>query len=157
MPAEREGEPGRRWPRGRPPGPSSIPKCSAATTRTITATARRPAITLADGAKDHPILRGVEVDKLVGNGSLYKVSPLADIDDAAAHRQRSPTRSPSRSPGPTSPARRRPASSTRRSATSTTSQNPAFRKLLVNGLFWALEEPYPMGQDIDKLLPAAVK
>ena len=35
-------------------------------------------------------------------------------------------------------------------------ENPAFRKLLVNGLFWALEEPYPEGQDIDKLLPAAV-
>jgi type 1 glutamine amidotransferase len=34
-------------------------------------------------------------------------------------------------------------------------ENPAFRKLLVNGLFWALEEPYPAGQDIDKLLPAA--
>ena len=36
-------------------------------------------------------------------------------------------------------------------------QNPAFRKLLVNGLFWALEEPYPAGPDIDRLLPVAVK
>ena len=33
----------------------------------------------------------------------------------------------------------------------------AFRKLLVNAFFWALEEPYPKGQDIDKLLPSAVK
>ena len=36
-------------------------------------------------------------------------------------------------------------------------EEPAFRKLLVNALFWALEEPYPVGQNIDKLLPAAVK
>jgi len=28
------------------------------------------------GAKDHPILAGVDVDKLKGNGSLYRVSPL---------------------------------------------------------------------------------
>ena len=31
-----------------------------------------------DGAEDHPILKGVDVDELVGQGSLYKVSPLAD-------------------------------------------------------------------------------
>ena len=36
-------------------------------------------------------------------------------------------------------------------------EEPAFRKLLVNAFFWALEEPYPKGQDIDKLLPSAVK
>jgi len=35
--------------------------------------------------------------------------------------------------------------------------NPAFRKVLVNALYWSLEEPYPMGQDIEKLLPRAVK
>lgn len=34
-------------------------------------------VTLADGAKDHPILRGVKVEELHGAGSLYKVSPLA--------------------------------------------------------------------------------
>jgi hypothetical protein len=34
---------------------------------------------------------------------------------------------------------------------------PPLRKLLVNALFWALEEPYLKGQDIEKLLPAAVK
>ena len=34
-------------------------------------------------------------------------------------------------------------------------ENPAFRKLLVNALYWSLEEPYPKGQDIEKLLPAA--
>jgi type 1 glutamine amidotransferase len=34
-------------------------------------------VSLAPGAAAHPILRGVEPGKLLGNGSLYKVSPLA--------------------------------------------------------------------------------
>jgi nicotinamidase-related amidase/type 1 glutamine amidotransferase len=34
------------------------------------------AIKVATGAKDHPILAGIDVSKLVGHGSLYKVSPL---------------------------------------------------------------------------------
>jgi nicotinamidase-related amidase/type 1 glutamine amidotransferase len=34
-------------------------------------------IKIADGAADHPILAGVPVAQLHGNGSLYKVSPLA--------------------------------------------------------------------------------
>ena len=34
-------------------------------------------ITLAPEAGRHPILEGVRVNALVGNGSLYKVSPLA--------------------------------------------------------------------------------
>lgn len=33
-------------------------------------------VTLASGAEAHPILRGISVAKLIGNGSLYKVSPL---------------------------------------------------------------------------------
>ena len=35
------------------------------------------AVTVAAGAEGHPILEGVEVAKLVGHGSLYKVRPLA--------------------------------------------------------------------------------
>src|SRR5207244_1762855 len=38
----------------------------------------KTAITLADGAKDHAVLRGIEIDKLTGNGSLYKVKPLTE-------------------------------------------------------------------------------
>lgn len=34
-------------------------------------------LTLADGAAEHPILKGVDVTQFVGNGSLYQVSPLA--------------------------------------------------------------------------------
>ncbi|MFA6545194.1 MAG: ThuA domain-containing protein, partial [Limisphaerales bacterium] len=33
-------------------------------------------VTLASGAEAHPILRGISVSKIMGNGSLYKVSPL---------------------------------------------------------------------------------
>ncbi len=36
------------------------------------------AVMLAEGAADHPILNKVHVSELVGNGSLYKVSPLAN-------------------------------------------------------------------------------
>ncbi len=35
-------------------------------------------VTLAAGAERHAILKGVEVGKLVGNGSLYKVRPLGE-------------------------------------------------------------------------------
>ena len=35
------------------------------------------AVTGAPGAEMHPILKGVPVAKLIGNGGLYKVSPLA--------------------------------------------------------------------------------
>jgi type 1 glutamine amidotransferase len=35
------------------------------------------ALVLADGASAHPILRGVDLAELHGNGSLYKVRPLA--------------------------------------------------------------------------------
>jgi hypothetical protein len=38
----------------------------------------KSAIALADGAKDHAILRGVEVGTLIGNGSLYRVRPLTE-------------------------------------------------------------------------------
>ena len=34
-------------------------------------------VTLATGAEAHPILQGVAIAKLIGNGGLYKVSPLA--------------------------------------------------------------------------------
>jgi type 1 glutamine amidotransferase/nicotinamidase-related amidase len=33
-------------------------------------------LTIAPGAKDHPVLRGVDLARLTGHGSLYKVAPL---------------------------------------------------------------------------------
>jgi hypothetical protein len=38
----------------------------------------KTAVTAAPGAGKHPILKDVRVEALVGNGSLYKVSPLTD-------------------------------------------------------------------------------
>jgi type 1 glutamine amidotransferase len=35
-------------------------------------------ISVAPGASQHPILRGVDVTRLAGNGSLYKVSPVSE-------------------------------------------------------------------------------
>ena len=110
----------------------------------------------AKGATDHPILRGVEVDKLIGNGSLYVVQPLVE------------TAQPlligsifAKEPEPV--AWTNLAGPKKARVFNTTLghwedfENPAFCKLLNNGLFWALAEAYPAGEDIDKLLPAAVK
>ena len=118
-------------------------------------------VALAEGAKDHPILLGVFPDGMppsdfVGNGSLYKVTPLAasatplllgTIDGQPAE----PIAWTNR-PGP------------KQARVFFTSlghlgdfETAAFRKLLTNAIFWALDEPYPAGQDVEKLLPAAVK
>jgi nicotinamidase-related amidase/type 1 glutamine amidotransferase len=35
-------------------------------------------ISVAEGAADHPILKGVDADELIGQGSLYRVTPLTD-------------------------------------------------------------------------------
>jgi len=113
----------------------------------------KSAISAADGAKDHAILRGVETDKLIGNGSLYKVKPLADTTTpllfGSIPDQQSEPVAWTNLAGPK-----------KAHVFNTTLghlddfENRAFRKLLVNALYWALEEPYPKGQDIEKLLPA---
>jgi len=118
-------------------------------------------VSLADGAKEHPILLGVAKDGMlpsdfVGNGSLYKVSPLAGsttplligtIDGQP--------------PEPIAWTNRAGPKQARVFFTSLGHegdfQNAAFRKLLTNGIFWVLDDPYPVGQDIEKLLPVAVK
>jgi nicotinamidase-related amidase/type 1 glutamine amidotransferase len=111
---------------------------------------------LAKGAAGHPILLGVQGHKLIGNGSLYVVRPLVE------------TAQPllvgsifGKEPEPVAwtnlagPKKARVFNTTL--GHEEDFRNPAFLKLLVNGLFWALEDPYPKGQDIDKLLPVAVK
>ena len=113
-------------------------------------------ISVADGAKDHAILRGVEVEKLVGNGSLYKSSPLASSATPILIGS-----IPGQEPEPVAWTNLAGPKQARVFYTSLGHiddfQNPAFRKLLVNGLYWALEDPYPSGQDMEKLLPVAVK
>jgi nicotinamidase-related amidase len=116
----------------------------------------KTAVSLAEGAKDHAILRGVETDKLIGNGSLYKVKPLTDTT--------TPLLIGTIDGQPSEPiAWTNLAGPSKARVFNTTFghegdfANPVFRKLLANAMFWALEEPYPVGQDIEKLLPKAVK
>jgi type 1 glutamine amidotransferase len=113
-------------------------------------------ISLAPGAAEHAVLRGVDAASLVGNGSLYKVMPLAKgtlpllIGTV-----------PGQEPEPVAWTNLAGPKQARVFFTSLGHegdfQNPVIRKLVVNGFFWALEEPYPLGQDIDRLLPAAVR
>jgi nicotinamidase-related amidase len=116
----------------------------------------KTAIAIANGAKDHAILRGIEIDKLIGNGSLYKVKPLTDTTTPLLIGS-----IPDQQPEPV--AWTNLAAPKKARVFNTTLghwddfEEPAFRKLMVNAFFWALEEPYPKGQDIDKLLPTSVK
>jgi nicotinamidase-related amidase len=114
----------------------------------------KSAITAPEKATEHPILRGVAVEKLVGNGSLYKVKPLTETTTPLLMGS-----IPGQDPEPV--AWTNAAGPKKARVFNTTLghlddfENPAFRKLLVNALYWTLEEPYPTGQDIEKLLPAA--
>jgi len=116
----------------------------------------KSAIAAAKDANEHAILRGVEINRLIGNGSLYKVAPLEKTTATLLFGS-----IPDQQPEPI--AWTNLAGPNKARVFNTTLghpddfENPAFRKLLVNALFWALEEPYPKGQDIAKLLPAAVK
>ena len=116
----------------------------------------KTAVSIAEGAGDHPILCGVEAASIVGNGSLYKVSPLLSGTKPLLIGTIT-----GQSPEPLAWTNLAGPRQARVFFTSLGHiedfENPAFRKLLVNGLFWALESPYPPGENIDKLLPAAVK
>jgi nicotinamidase-related amidase len=111
-------------------------------------------ISLAPQAHEHPILRGVDVGQLVGFGSLYKVRPLAGTTTPLLLGT-----IPQQPPEPVAwtnragPRQARVFNTTLGHPRDFT--QPAFRKLLVNALFWALEEPYPTGQPLEALLPTA--
>jgi nicotinamidase-related amidase/type 1 glutamine amidotransferase len=113
-------------------------------------------IKIAIDAEDHAILRGVDTSSLVGNGSLYKVSPLLKGTKPLLIGS-----IPGQNPEPVAWTYLAGPKQARVFFTSLGHiedfDNPAFRKLISNGLFWALEEPYPAGQNIDKLLPPPVK
>lgn len=114
----------------------------------------KSAVSLAPGAAGHAILRGVEVEKLVGNGSLYQVKPLVETAQALLMGA-----IPDKEAEPIAWTNLAGPKKARVFFTSLGHegdfQNPAFRKLLVNGVFWAIEDPYPVGQDLEKLLPSA--
>ncbi len=94
-------------------------------------------ITLAPGAESHPILKDITVSKLVGNHSLYKVSPL----DTTAKPLLIGT-IPDNPSEPVAWTRLYGAKQARIFYTSLGHaddfQNPEFRRLLVNGVAWAL-------------------
>ena len=97
----------------------------------------KTALKLADNSDKHSILRGVSLDKFEGNGSLYKVSPIAtsatplligSIPDQASE-----------------PVAWTNLSGEKKARVFYTSlghaedfENPAFRKLLQNGVLWSL-------------------
>ena len=117
---------------------------------------QKSSIAPADGAHHHPTLLGVQVQKLVGNGSLYVVKPLVETAQTVLIGTIF-----AKDPEPV--AWTNLAGPKQARVFNTTLghwddfENPAFKKLLANGITWAIAEPYPSGQDIDNLLPAAVK
>jgi type 1 glutamine amidotransferase len=105
-------------------------------------------IAIAPGADRHPIVRGLQLSQLVGNGSLYKAAPLAgsttplligSIPDQSA--EPIAWTNVSRNGGG------------RVFYTSLGHagdfDNPAFRKLLVNGICWALDIAAPAAAPTD--------
>jgi type 1 glutamine amidotransferase/nicotinamidase-related amidase len=95
----------------------------------------------ADGAKDHPILRGIEVADFVGNGSLYRVQPLKSTTTPLLIGA-----IPNQEPEPVAWTNLSGPQKTRVFNTSLGHPedftNPHFRKLLTNGIFWSLEPHY---------------
>ncbi len=94
-------------------------------------------ITVAPGAESHPILKGVAVTEFVSNGSLYKVSPLE-----AGTKPLLIGAIPDKPSEPVAWTRLYGAKQARVFFTSLGHvddfQNPGFRRLLVNGVAWAL-------------------
>jgi type 1 glutamine amidotransferase len=101
-------------------------------------------LSVADRAADHPILAGISPSSFVGNGSLYKVSPLAKT--ASALLIGSIDAQP---PEPVAWTH-----SYQKGRVFYTSlghpddfDQPNFNKLLVNAVFWALDKPQPAVQE----------
>jgi type 1 glutamine amidotransferase/nicotinamidase-related amidase len=94
-------------------------------------------ISVAKNAAEHPILRGVAVSELVGNGSLYKTSPLATATTPLLLGT-----IPGQNPEPVAWTNQLGDRKTRVFYTSLGHvddfENPAFRKLLQNGVLWSL-------------------
>jgi type 1 glutamine amidotransferase len=97
----------------------------------------KTAVSLANNAAEHPILRGVTLDGFVGNGSLYKVSPLATGATPLLLGT-----IPNQNPEPVAWTNLALEKKARVFYTSLGHeqdfQNPTFRKLLQNGVLWSL-------------------
>jgi nicotinamidase-related amidase len=96
----------------------------------------------APGADSHRILRGVDLTQLFGNGSLYKVTPLAGSTTPVLLGS-----IPGQGPQPIAWTNSARPEQSRVFYTSLGHpddfQNPAFRKLLLNGICWALDLAAP--------------
>jgi type 1 glutamine amidotransferase len=112
----------------------------------------KSSIRVAKGAADHPVLRGVDAATLVGNGSLYKVSPLE-----ASTTPLLVGAVPEKEPEPVAWTNIA-ASKSRVFYTSLGHpddfKNPSFRKLLTNGILWTIAPNYVGQGPMEKLLPA---
>jgi type 1 glutamine amidotransferase len=103
-----------------------------------------PKVTLAvaPGAKEHPVLRGVDVGRLAGNGSLYRVAPLVVTTTPLLL-----GRVPGHDPEPVCWTNTPRVGHGRVFYTSlghpADFEEAAFRKLLLNGICWALENAAP--------------
>lgn len=102
----------------------------------------KTAVAVAPGAATHPLLAGIDVSKLVGNGSLYRVMPLEPSS--------TPLLTGTVPDHPSEPVAWTHTPRLGGSRVFYTSfghiddfQNAEFRKLLLNGICWALENAAP--------------
>jgi nicotinamidase-related amidase/type 1 glutamine amidotransferase len=95
------------------------------------------AMAVAPGAERHPILRGVDVTRLVSKGSLYRVTPLAGSTTPLVIGS-IPGQNPEPVAWTNSPRTGQPPVFYTSLGHPDDFQNPAFRKLLLNGICWAL-------------------
>ena len=99
------------------------------------------AVTAAEGASNHALLSGVELDKLRGFGSLYKVSPLREASEALLIGE-----IPEKPPEPvawTSITERGSRVFYTSLAAPEDFEQPAQNRLLLNALRWAANLPIP--------------
>jgi type 1 glutamine amidotransferase len=101
-------------------------------------------VTVAPGASGHAVLRGVDAAKLVGNGSLYRVSPLEPGTTPLLIGT-----IPGKDPEPIAWTHTYGPRQARVFYTSLGHiddfDEPGFRRLLTNAVFWALDRPVPSG------------
>jgi type 1 glutamine amidotransferase len=102
----------------------------------------RTSIAVAPGAGEHPILRGVDAAGLIGNGSLYKVSPLEPGTTPLLLGT-----IPGQTPEPVAWTHTYGPKQARIFFSSLGHiddfDEPGFRRLLKNAVFWALDRPVP--------------
>ena len=99
-------------------------------------------VSVASGSADHPILIGVDIEKLVGHGSLYRVSPLKSTATALLMGS-----IPGKAAEPVAWTHAYGARNARAFYTSLGHpddfENPMFRRLLLNAVLWAVNQPIP--------------